>query len=30
MVEDKGNFIDLLMKMFSFLPEKRITAKDAL
>jgi serine/threonine protein kinase len=29
-VDDKNNFIDLLLKMLSYLPEKRITAKEAL
>lgn len=30
MVEDRKNFIDLLLKMFCYLPSKRITAKEAL
>lgn len=30
MVEDKTNFIDLLLKMLEYVPEKRISAKDAL
>lgn len=30
MVNDKKNFIDLLLKMFNFSPSKRISAADAL
>jgi serine/threonine protein kinase len=30
MVEDQKNFIDLLEKMLRFLPEERISAKEAL
>jgi serine/threonine protein kinase len=30
MVTDKNDFIDLLLKMLEYLPEKRITAKEAL
>jgi serine/threonine protein kinase len=29
-VNDKNNFLDLLLKMLTYLPEKRITAKEAL
>lgn len=29
-VKDRNNFIDLLLKMLTYLPERRITAKDAL
>lgn len=30
MVEDRANFIDLLLKMFCYVPSKRITAAEAL
>lgn len=30
MVEDKKNLIDLLLKMFAYLPSKRITAQQAM
>jgi serine/threonine protein kinase len=30
MVSDYHNFIDLLLKMLNYLPEKRITAREAL
>ena len=30
MVDDRDNFIDLLLKMFAYLPERRITAKQAM
>lgn len=30
MVEDRVNFIDLLLKMFCYVPSKRITAAQAL
>ena len=30
MVEDRENFIDLLLKMLAYLPEDRITAREAL
>jgi hypothetical protein len=30
MANDKINLIDLLLKMLTYLPEKRISAKDAL
>lgn len=30
MVEDRANFIDLLLKMFCYVPSKRITAAQAL
>ncbi len=30
MVSDRTEFLDLLLKMFNYLPEKRITAKEAL
>lgn len=30
MVKDYNNFIDLLLKMLNYLPEKRITAREAL
>lgn len=29
-IEDKNNLIDLLYKMFQFIPERRITASEAL
>jgi len=29
-LKDKKNFVDLLSKMLAYLPEKRITAKEAL
>jgi len=30
MVEDRKNFIDLLLKMLTYSPSKRITAEEAL